>query len=497
MGHIHFHELRYTFRSDIALLDSISANLLPGWTGLVGANGCGKSTLLRLLAGQLTPDGGKLDIPRAALIHYCPQELPEPDSAIHRLAASQDADAHILRGSLELDQASLSRWNSLSAGERKRWQVGAALFIGCNTLLLDEPANHLDQKSRELLIRQLQKFMGSGIVVSHDRELLDRLTNNTWWLAGGKLETYADCYTMAEQMRTEERRKQGAAYEKASQEAKKLDRRLHDARQKQAAADKKRTLGRHAKPDSDARTLGAKTVKAWAEDRLGRNVGILREASRKAHEATPAFQPDPTLGRSLFLDFQSPEKPVLAKLRQTQLTAGNKELLRDIDIRWGKKDRIRIAGPNGAGKSTLLRALLATCTLPSDNLLVLPQEHSDEDIRQLLAMTRALASAERGRVCTLLAALGCSPAILGQNGGLSPGEARKLHLAFGLGKLVHGVVLDEPTNHLDILAVGHLAEALRAYPGALLLISHDDAFAKSCTDLEWRINAKHLSVSGT
>lgn len=497
MGHIHFHQLRYTFRSDIALLDGISATLLPGWTGLVGVNGCGKSTLLRLLARQLTPDSGRLEIPRTTLTHYCPQELPEPDQAIQTLAASQDAEAHILRGNLELESTTLLRWSTLSAGERKRWQVGAALFLGCDILLLDEPANHLDHSSRELLIRQLQKFSGYGIVVSHDRDLLDQLTSHTWWLADGKLNTYANCYTSAEQIRLEEKRQQSATYEKANQEAKKLDRRLHDARQKQAAADKKRTLGRHTKPDSDARTLGAKTVKAWAEDRLGRNVGILREASRRAHEAKPEYRPDLTLGRSLFLDFQCPQKPVLAKLRKPLLTAGDQELLRDIDIRWERNDRIRIAGPNGAGKSTLLRSLLANCALPSENLLVLPQEHSAEDMERLLAMTRALAPSDRGRVCTLLAALGCSPAILGQSSGLSPGEARKLHLAFGLGKLVHGVVLDEPTNHLDILAVGHLAEALRAYPGALLLISHDDTFAQSCTNQEWRIRDKRLSIQGS
>lgn len=136
--------VRYDDATDI--LRDISVHFSPGWTGIVGTNGVGKSTLLQLLAGLLPPDRGEvLHTPTDAVVHLCPQVCdPEhPSAAIEGSAWAFDRRAIRLMDALHLQVDMLERWPSLSPGERKRWQIGAALHIDPDVLLLDEPTNHV------------------------------------------------------------------------------------------------------------------------------------------------------------------------------------------------------------------------------------------------------------------------------------------------------------------------------------------------------------------
>src|SRR5512138_1599320 len=179
--------LSFSFHDAAPIVSGAQLHLPAGFTGLVGENGAGKTTLLRLLAGELAPASGRVRAdPDGALVVLCPQGVDAAGSDAAALAARDDAGAVRLRAALRLDPRDLARWDTLSPGERKRWQIGAALARDPDVLLLDEPTNHADADARAVLLGALRRFRGVGVVVSHDRELLDALTANTLRLVAGE-----------------------------------------------------------------------------------------------------------------------------------------------------------------------------------------------------------------------------------------------------------------------------------------------------------------------
>ena len=177
MPRIRLERLTFAYADAAPILADAELTLDDGWTGLVGENGAGKSTLLAMVAGALAPSSGILRVePGGARVVLCPQRVDEPGADAAALAARDDGEARRLRGALRLDPADLLRWATCSPGERKRWQLGAALAAGPDVLLLDEPTNHVDGEARPLLLGALRRFGGLGVVVSHDRAVLEALT---------------------------------------------------------------------------------------------------------------------------------------------------------------------------------------------------------------------------------------------------------------------------------------------------------------------------------
>ncbi|RKG68856.1 ABC transporter ATP-binding protein [Corallococcus exercitus] len=491
------HRVCFSFTDAVPVLTDVEFHLAAGWTGLVGPNGAGKSTLLRLLSGELTPTSGQLQFePDSPLVCLCPQgvEVLTPD--ITAFADAWDALARRLQGQLGLDVTALERWPTLSPGERKRWQVGAALAREPDVLLLDEPTNHLDAEARAWLVAALRRFRGVGVVVSHDRELLETLTQATLRVHGGEAHLYPGAYSAAKGHWEAERESEVAAHQQSKAERDRAAQLLDKARREHQGATLSRSTGRRMrnKNDSDARGLGPSTLASWAESRLGHQVTVKRRELERAESAVGTFTVDKTVGRSVFVDYVRSPNPFLFTFDTPGLKAGDVEVLGPTRLDVDREARIRIEGPNGAGKTTLLKALLEQSRVPREKLLYLPQDLGEDETRAMLAAVRELPPEERGRVMSLVAALGVDPHRLLASGQPSPGEARKLAIARGLGQHAWALVLDEPTNHLDLPSIERLEAALRDYPGALLLVTHDAPFARACTTTRWLVANGRVEV---
>ena len=296
-----------------------------------------------------------------------------------------------------------------------------------------------------------------------------------------------------------EQREYHASFERLKHERDKLKRRLADKRRiaVSAAADWSAGAGKRMRRtrDHDATSMMAKGKAEMAAARLSRDVGDLRRGVDRVEERLNEFEFRKDKGRALFVDYVPAPMSRIFALDESEIFAGSKRVLEEVHLIVGRESKIRIAGPNGAGKTTLLGAMLRAAHLPPERVMFLPQELTEADATAMLAAVRALGSEDRARVLTLAAALGVDPARILGSQAPSPGEARKLALAYGLGRQVWACVLDEPTNHLDMPAIERLEEALAAYPGALVIVTHDDPLAARTTREQWTIENRRIEVT--
>ncbi len=500
MSYVELSHVSFAFVNGTNLFDDCSLRLESGVTALVGGNGAGKSTLLRLIAGELRPDEGHVRLaPAGASLRFAQQDVEQQPPDVAAFVASFDPAAHRLRALLRLQdaEAAAARWSTLSAGERQRLKLGAVLFAQPDVLLLDEPTNHVDNEGRALLIDALRTYRGTALLVSHDRELIDALAQRTVRLHDGKLYTYDGGYSVAKQTWDHERAAREGERALLVREAKKAERKLTAARQKQAETEHGRSTKTRMrnKNDHDAQTLGARNLADWAEARASRQVTVRRrEAERTAGELA-ARKAEKTHGSRIHADFSPSPRPHIATLHTDRLGSGEHTVLQDVRIVLRREDRVRIQGQNGAGKSTLLRALY-NAAADRDRVLYLPQELTQEETQQLLRTTRSLPRDVKGRILEVLAALGIDPDVLLATASPSLGEARKLLLAHGLGRGAFALLLDEPQNHLDLPAIERMEDALRSYPGALAVVTHDPRFAHEALRDVWTLRDGRVYMQG-
>lgn len=486
---LHLEGVRFAWR--VPVLDDVSVSFTPGWTGLVGANGAGKTTLLRLLAGELPCAGRRTEPPQLSVLRLR-QRLDEPDEDVLALGLAWDKSALRWQSRLRLHPDQLDRWSSLSPGERRRWQVGAALWRRPEVLLLDEPDNHLDASARDELVAALRRFVGIGVVVSHDRSLLDALTTRTAVLRDGQLRLLDLPYSEARQVLADEDAQRLDTLNRAQQAVRQARRQAHRARERQQAASRSRSL-RHAKVhDHDATSDANKYRTQRAEASHSRTAGRQQTHLDRAQQALGEVERPRDLGGTLQIEHSVADRSTLVSLRVETLWAGQTALLSPVDLTVERGARCWLSGDNGAGKSTLLSALVAACPLPPERVLYLPQELDRTQTQALVARLHALPPDRRGRLLQLVATLGVDPARLLQTEAPSPGEARKLALALGLTDDRWLLALDEPTHHLDLPAREQLQAALRRYPGALLLISHDPVLGAALCAERWHLAGGRL-----
>ncbi|MCL2137049.1 MAG: ATP-binding cassette domain-containing protein [Coriobacteriia bacterium] len=468
-------------------LAPVTATLPPGWTGVVGSNGSGKTTLLRLVCGELEPTSGQVT-PRAFSV-YCAQETELEPADAAGLIADFSGQALRIRSILGIEDEWVGRYDRLSEGERKRLQVAVALWQDPEVLALDEPTNHVDSLCRERIIEALTGFSGVGLLVSHDREMLDALTSQCLFISQASAVMRPGNYTQGQQQQSIEQLAATRQRKDAKRELARLQQ-VKTARDHEAArADARLSKRNIPKGDKDAKAKIDLAVFTSQDGKAGRLSAQLDSRLAAAQRRLDDSHVDKTYDSDVWFDAEPSKRRLVLELEEGLLplgTDGGQGWLHVPKLMVSPTDHIALTGPNGAGKTTLVEALCRV--VPSRlRLLYLPQELSISERHQQLDLLKQLPPVLRGRALSIVAQLNSDPDRLLGGRLASPGETRKLMLALGILARPELIIMDEPTNHLDLGSIEALEAMLAACPCALLLVSHDERFLGATTSIRWRI----------
>ncbi|MDR2128762.1 MAG: ATP-binding cassette domain-containing protein [Burkholderiaceae bacterium] len=436
----------------------MSLQIYRGWTGIVGKSGAGKTTLAKLIA-----QNAKISV------CYAEQRTDSAPRHARDFMDATDKEAILLRARLNIKSDWLGRWDELSHGERKRLQIGAALHGHPELLVVDEPTNHLDAQARDHLASALEQYSGFGLLISHDRELLDALCKRTIFVENGGVDVRANAYSIAATEREREMEHAARRHDLQSREIKKLER-TTQARREKAEQSRKRISKRGTDPkDSDKRERIGRAIVSGKD---ATDTGILSNLQSRLHQAQDKLQaPAPRYEMGITIEATAFPKlfPIIFEDRTIEA-----------------RGRIGIFGRNGSGKSRFVARFIQSRAWNRGELLYMPQEITADHSAKLLKSVQEMKNEDKGFLMSLIVRLGSDPKALLQSALPSPGETRKLLLATGLLQRPALVVMDEPTNHLDIGSIEALETALKAYNGALLLVSHDRRFLASVSDEVWQ-----------
>ena len=486
----------YAYPAALApIIDNVTITFAQGWTALLGDNGCGKTTLAKIACGLIVPDAGS--VTHGLVCAYVAQDTDEPPAALVDFALDFGREARELREAFRIEDDMPWRFDELSFGERKKLQVAVALWGRPDVLVADEPTNHLDADARAQLEAALARYRGIGILVSHDRDLVDALAARCASFEPGGIVVRPGGYSAAHAQAELERATAAARRQDAKRELARLavekDARSHEA----ARADARRSKRRLDPKDHDAKgriDLAVFTGKDGQAGRLSAQMDARMAATRERLEATRVTK---RYDGDLWVDAKPARRRTVLHVPAATIPCGPDGTLELPELWVGSTDHVGVVGPNGAGKSTLLahlRTLLAQAGEKNLGLEVLdiPQELPATTRDEVVARVEALSPAERGRVLSTVAQLNSEPDRILEGGRTSPGELRKLMLAEGILRHPALIMMDEPTNHLDLHSTEALERALAAYPGALVLVSHDRRFLSACTARTWEVAGGRL-----
>ncbi len=497
------------------LLDKATVTLNPGEKiGLVGRNGAGKSTLFALFNGSLHEDGGDFSMPKVWRMAQVAQNMPETSETATDFVVAGDSRLIELREALRVAEAAedgmamahahvdladagehdaISRAqslilglgfkvseldqpvNSFSGGWRMRLQLARALMCPSDLLLLDEPTNHLDLDALVWLEAWLKRYAGTMIVISHDREFLDAVTDVTLHIEHAKLNRYGGNYTSFETMRAEQLELQQASY----------------AKQQEKIAHLQKFITRFKAKASKAKQAQSR-VKAL--ERMEKIAPVLADAEFTFEFKEPQNLPNPMLAisdASFGYQMDGAEKIIIKNVNQSVLAG----------------QRIGILGANGQGKSTLVKTIARTMSqlagtvtegkglnigyFAQQELDVLRPE--DNPMEHMIRLAKELGP-QSGESCkeqdlrNFLGTFNFAGDMVKQAvGTMSGGEKARLVLAMIVWQRPNLLLLDEPTNHLDLATREALSMALNEFEGTVMLVSHDRALLRAVCDEFWLV----------
>ena len=507
------------------ILDSASVNLNPGEkVGLVGRNGAGKSSLFAMLNGTLHEDGGEFYIPAQWRMSQVAQDMPETeqsatsyviegdvvlqaaqaevdaadasgdgDRMAHAYMDLYDAGAHdaparaqalILGLGFKVSELD-NPVNSFSGGWRMRLQLARALMCPSDLLLLDEPTNHLDLDALVWLEAWLKRYQGTMLVISHDREFLDAVTDVTVHIESAKLTRYGGNYSKFEDLRAEQMALQQGAY----------------AKQQDKIAHLQKFIARFKAKASKAKQAQSR-VKAL--DRMEKIAPLLAEADFTFEFKEPANLPNPMLSiQNVYFGYPAPEDAPQGTSPTVIVQNVSKSVLAG--------QRIGILGANGQGKSTVVKTIARALApiegemlegkglnigyfaqqeldvlRPADN----PLEHMIRLVKEVTAAGKISGQPTREQdLRSFLGQFNFGGDMVKQSvGSMSGGEKARLVLCMIVWQRPNLLLLDEPTNHLDLATREALSMALNEFEGTVMLVSHDRALLRAVCDEFWMVS---------
>ncbi|QNG43697.1 ABC-F family ATP-binding cassette domain-containing protein [Sphingobium yanoikuyae] len=487
---------------------------------LVGRNGVGKTTLLRLIAGDLTPSSGSIAVQgrlarlRQAVQFGADERIADlwgvADAiALLRLAESGDATAEQLadadwtlesRIDAALERVGLAagpdtRLCTLSGGQRTRAALAGAILDAPDFLLLDEPTNNLDRAGRAAVAELVDGWRAGLILVSHDRELLERV-DAIVELTGLGAQRYGGNWSHYRERKAVELTAAAHDLDIAERQVKQAARKAQVATERQQRRDAAGAR-KGARGDMPRILIGARKNQAEASSAADRHVAerLRAEAEDQAQAARSRVEILEPIRITLPSTGLAPDRIVL---RLTDVSVGHDPatpLLEHVDLLVEGPERIAITGPNGSGKTSLL-ATMAGTLLPLAGRIDRPMRHAVLDqtaalLDPALSIADNLARLhpeldENGRRALLAHFRFRGDAALQRVGSLSGGQMLRAGLACVLGSVPPPLlILDEPTNHLDLEAIEAVEARLRGYDGALLVVSHDERFLDAIGITRW------------
>lgn len=482
------------------LLEKANVSIPAGHrVGLVGPNGTGKSTLFKLISRELTADSGEITLIKDASMGMVRQDLPEDDTTLidivlaadtERAALLEEAEttvdperigyiytrldeiraydapsraATILAGLGFNDDAQNQPISSFSGGWRARVALAAALFREPNLLMLDEPTNHLDFEAMVWLENYLINYRHTLIIISHDRDILNKTVDTIVHLDNRKLTSYTGTYDQFERKRAEQLVGQQALHERqVAQKARMM-----------AFVDR-------------FRAKASKARQAQSRLKMIEKMDIVDAVMADRVTSFEFPQPD---------EMRSP----LIVLDRVDAGYSEKPVLRNLELRIDHDDRIALLGANGNGKSTLVKLLSGRLAPQAGQILksgkmrvgYFAQFQTDElDVTQTPfgVMKNVMKNVPDPKIRASLASFGFDKHKADTKvGELSGGEKARLLFCLMSFHAPHIMLLDEPTNHLDIDAREALMQALNHYEGAVVLVSHDPHLVECVADRLWLV----------
>jgi macrolide transport system ATP-binding/permease protein len=523
----------------ITVLDDISFVVNPNdRVGIVGANGVGKTTLLSILVGQEPIDSGSFSFAPSTEVGYLPQTTPEfygrtmqdlilesvgnlrqLEERMHELETAMSTTAgDQLAGLMEeydrvstkfqdhggyeldykidaiLDGLRISylprdrEMQTLSGGEKARVGLATLLLRSPDLLLLDEPTNHLDFVSLEWLESYLSNYKGAILLVSHDRQFLNRAVNQIFEIDehAHRLKKYEGNYDAYVQAKTTERAKWEEEYERQQEEIKELRKRMRETARNVA----------HNRPASDNDKTAYNFFGARVQNTISRGVRAAEEQLRRI-EADPIPRPPKLMQVTSYFKVEPLQSEVV--IRATQLTKCWDEtcILNDVNFTVASGARILLFGPNGAGKTTLLKIIMGlekpdqgeVSIVDSARIGYLPQDPQMDLDKTVIETYRYGQVGYEGEFVGRLIGYGLFRLedMHKKVGQLSIGQRRKLEIVRLMAEGPNVLLLDEPTNYISLDVLEAFEAAILGFPGPVMAISHDRWFIQRFGGKMWEL----------